>query len=221
MKTSLSQLTTGLVVLGLGVGLLLDSLGFINFGGILSEWWPLFVILLGLVTFMNNPKRFILPAGILLIGVLLQLRTLDIISFDVAALVWPAIMIFAGLSLIFDRTRLSPETVKEDLTSLFVIFAGIETRNKSDNYSGGKATAVLGGITLDLRDATIKKEATLEVFTMMGGLELRVPEGWKVHASGTPVMGGWEDKTTAPTDKNAPILHVNSTCIMGGVEIKN
>ena len=73
---------------------------------------------------------------------------------------------------------------------------------------------------IDLRDASTKGDATIEVFTTMGGVEMRVPEDWLVIIEGFPFMGGFEDKTRHPKD-SAKRLIIKGTVIMGGVEIKN
>ncbi len=106
-------------------------------------------------------------------------------------------------------------------TDLFAALSGIENNVTSKDYKGGTASAVLGGIVLDLRKAEIKSSAKLSLFTFCGGVELRVPETWRVNVSGTPLLGGWENRTATPADKNAPILNIDATCILGGIEIKN
>jgi hypothetical protein len=80
---------------------------------------------------------------------------------------------------------------------------------------------VMGGVHLDLRRASLRGRAVLDTFAMWGGVELVVPEGWAVELQGTPILGGFEDKTRPPLDDNAPRLVVRGVAVMGGVEIKN
>jgi hypothetical protein len=56
---------------------------------------------------------------------------------------------------------------------------------------------------------------------IMGGVEIRVPPHWRVITNGTPILGGIDNRTFDPTDSNviAPTLIVNSTVILGGLEI--
>lgn len=220
-KESLSRNIWGLGILILGIGFLLDALKVIEFDNVAATWWPLLIIIGGIGALIGNPRHYIFPLGFILVGTLLQLNTLDIIDVNIGSLVWPIIVIVVGLSLLLKQGVGRPVESNEKKTDLFAAMAGIDTRVTSADYQGGKASATLGGIALDLRKATIKNEAKLELFTFMGGIEIKVPENWRVNVAGTPLMGGWENKTVKPDDKKAPVLHINATCIMGGVEIKN
>ena len=58
---------------------------------------------------------------------------------------------------------------------------------------------------------------------MFGGVDVVVPEGWRVALDGTPIFGGCEDKTGGDghVTADAPVLRVHATAIMGGVDVKN
>ena len=116
-----------------------------------------------------------------------------------------------------------PKNIKvQDLDDLTAIFGGSETVNSSKNYLGGKATAIFGGVTLDLRDAVIKKEATLNVFALCGGIELKVPREWKIKTEVFPILGGVESKSSSTAFKDdAPLLIVTGTAALGGIEIRS
>jgi hypothetical protein len=80
----------------------------------------------------------------------------------------------------------------------------------------------MGGGKLDLREATLPPgtEALMDVTTVMGGFEIKVPETWNVIVDIIPFMGGYEDKTRHPTDPAAPLLRVRGFVMMGGVELR-
>lgn len=221
MKRSYSQLTLGVVIILIGLGFLLDNINVLNFGTFMGTWWPLLLVLIGVVALVNNPRRFVVPMVIVAVAVLLQLRELDVLAFSVASLIWPAILIAIGLQFLLTHGGPRPKSVDERENNISVLFSGVETKNKSNSYQGGKLSAMFGGISLDLREAELKGDAALDIFTLCGGVELRVPAAWRVHTSGTPLLGGWEDKTAKPADKNAPTLTITGTCIMGGIEVKN
>ena len=61
----------------------------------------------------------------------------------------------------------------------------------------------------------------IDVFTVMGGHEIKVPETWSVVTKAVPIMGGIEDRTRAPQAPQAPRLVLRGFIMMGGVEIKN
>ncbi len=220
-KESLSRIIWGIGILVLGVGFLLDALTVIEFDSVAATWWPLLLVIGGVGAFISNPRHYILPLGFILVGVLVQLNNLEVIDVNVGSLVWPIIVIGVGLSLLLKQGFGRPQETSGKKTDLFAALGGVDTKVTAIDYQGGKAAAILGGISLDLRKATVKGTATLDLLTVMGGVELKVPENWHINVSGTPILGGWENKTAKPEGKNAPILNVNATCVMGGVEIKN
>ena len=78
----------------------------------------------------------------------------------------------------------------------------------------------MGGIEIDLHDADIQTGATLDVFAMMGGIVLRVPEDWLIVVNTLPIMGGVDDKTHPPVEATKR-LNITGFLMMGGMEIKN
>lgn len=223
MKRSAGQIVFGLAVIFVGVGFFLDALNIVDFSNMMKTWWPLFVILIGLVSIVSNPRVIAWPLVIIAIGVLLQLRELDFLTFNPWTLIWPALIIFFGVTILIKGgvSQKKPQARKENELDLFAGFSGHEAKSTSEDFKGGKATAIFGGIELDLRQSKIKDKATLEVFAAFGGIDIRVPEGWKVEVTGMPILGGWENKADAPKDKNAPVLLIQGTCLCGGVSIKN
>jgi predicted membrane protein len=98
---------------------------------------------------------------------------------------------------------------------------GVERQDSSPAFRSGDATAVMGGIKLDLRNATMEgNEATIDVTAVMGGAEIYVPRTWTVVNHVTPILGGVTDHTH-PSDGNTKRLIIEGTAVMGGVDIKN
>jgi len=81
---------------------------------------------------------------------------------------------------------------------------------------------VMGGIELDLRQATLPEDAVIELFAFWGGIEIWVPREWSVVNQGFALMGSIEDKTgNLPQRPGQPRLVLRGMALMGGVEIKN
>ncbi len=217
---TIARLLTGILVLLLGVGALLDAVNVIPFWEQLGNYWPLIFVTVGLVIFLSNPRQYISALAFIAAGSVLQLNELGVISINVWDVFWPIILIAVGISIIMNRVA-SPKQVKtQDSDAISAIFAGNETISTSKDYQGGKATAILGGIVIDLRDATIKKEATLEVFSLLGGIEIKVPREWNVQHSVFPILGGVESKSHSDKTKDsAPTLIITGTAVLGGIEI--
>lgn len=209
----------GLLIVAVGVILLLDNSDVVDAGDIFSTWWPLALVVAGVLSFIANPGHW--PAALILtaVGGTLLLATLDVV--DMSSIVFPGVIILVGLLVIFGR-GLGSRTQTGDEVSSFNVFSGSELASHSRQFSGGSVSAIFGGAEIDLRDAMPTPEAELDVFTAFGGVEIRVPDGWRVDVRGFPLFGGFENVTSKeklPAD--SPTLLVKATALFGGVEIKH
>jgi hypothetical protein len=101
---------------------------------------------------------------------------------------------------------------------------GIELRSRATVFRGGSAKAILGGMELDLRQATLAPEgARLEVEAILGGVEILVPESWRVRiAPPRTTLGGIDypdDLDTLPPS-DEPELELALHAVLGGIEVK-
>jgi predicted membrane protein len=221
MNTQIARTTTGAAIIAVGIIALLSSLDILNLNHIFATWWPLLVIIGGGLILLNNPRQYAWAILVIAAGVLWQLREFNIIEFSIFQLFWPAIIIAIGLSVITRQSARRSIIEANKLDDVSALLGGVDTKNESDDYQGGRATAILGGVVLDLRHATIKKEATLDVFVLCGGVELKVPEHWVIRSQVMPVLGGIENKTNVTDKPKAPVLTIVGTVALGGVEIKH
>ena len=80
--------------------------------------------------------------------------------------------------------------------------------------------AVTSADRLDMRTASIQDEAVINVFAFWGGVTLKCPPDWTVVLQGTPIMGGFEEKTATPPHSQKRLI-IRGYAIMGGVEVRN
>ena len=57
-----------------------------------------------------------------------------------------------------------------------------------------RVSAVFGGATLDLV-GDIDRDASVDALALFSGVDVVVPHGWRVAIDGTPIFGGFQDKT--------------------------
>jgi Domain of unknown function (DUF1707)/Cell wall-active antibiotics response 4TMS YvqF len=81
---------------------------------------------------------------------------------------------------------------------------------------------VMGGSDLDLNDAELSaRETTIRVISIMGGADVRVPDGLDVRVSEFAIMGGNSvklgDERPVP---GGPVVHLKLFSIMGGSDVK-
>ena len=232
-------LAWGFIIVLVGVALLLHHLGVIPFDPV-ARYWPLILVVFGVMNLTNRSGRFF---GFLLIvaGIVLQLNKLGITNLSFADL-WPIALIAVGLLLMWGSLetrgflRAKAKAIKDfrdqvtgasdplTILNAVAIFGGCERRIAGQTFQGGRATAVFGGIELDFRDADLEDEAILEVNCVFGGVEIRVPDTWHVHSRNLPVFGGYEDKTRHPNNPavgSPKTLIITGMVVFGGIEIKN
>ncbi|WP_406296962.1 DUF1707 domain-containing protein [Embleya sp. NBC_00888] len=83
------------------------------------------------------------------------------------------------------------------------------------------AVAVMGGVDIDLTDAVFDEpELVINVFTLWGGIDIRIPEGVTVRDHGFGFMGGFEVHEQYTDDPRAPVVVIKGLAIMGGVVVK-
>jgi hypothetical protein len=81
--------------------------------------------------------------------------------------------------------------------------------------------AVMGGIELDLREAQFSEpEVTIHAYTLMGGIEITVPEDVDVDVSGIAFMGGFDHNASGAGVPGAPRVRVIGFALMGGVDVR-
>jgi predicted membrane protein len=107
--------------------------------------------------------------------------------------------------------------------SLFSLLSGSKRRWGPSVFSGAEATVCMGGCVLDLRDALMAggEPAVVDVFVLMGGMNIIVPVNWTVSQEVVVLLGGVQDKTRSIPSNPAQHLLVRGTAVMGGVEISN
>lgn len=215
----------GAGLLIVGVGYLLDQLDVVEFGEILSTWWPMIIILIGVIQLATRS----VPVGagmiVILIGVFFQVNTLDLFDFNLSQFFWPALLIGVGGYLLITRSRSKgPMINTDDRLSSFVAFGGVESKLESTAFQGGSAIALFGGSEIDLTHARLDPGgAELDLTAMFGGVEVTVPADWRVRMSGLPLFGALTNKTAlkGTGDEDAPELRIRGFAAFGGVEVHN
>jgi len=105
--------------------------------------------------------------------------------------------------------------------NLFAFLHATERKIVTPAFAGGEASAILGGLTLDLRGSSLAGgRAVLDVFAMWGGIELILPAGWRVVSRVSPLLGAYLDAMPPVTDPNAPTLELRGLAVMGGVDVR-
>ena len=211
------RIWVGLALLALGVFGILDATDVLDSGDVLGRWWPVAVIGLGITAMIAQRSVSAGPVVLTALGAVLLAQQLDWASGNV---VWPTVLVLGGLAVLAGLRR-HRTTEHDTVPTPVVMFGGTTTRERSKHLQRTTVSAIFGGATLDLREAHIDTRATVDAFALFGGVQVLVPKGWRVSLGGLPFMGGFDDKTSGAEDlpPDAPLLTVNATAILGGVEV--
>jgi predicted membrane protein len=220
----------GLFVVAVGMAFLLDNLGWLDFDFTL-HLWPTALIFFGVLKVVQTrtPSGAIVGGALILVGGVVLLNETGLISVGWRSL-WPLLLIAAGLSVVFKssngRSLLEQfngsldKDGDDSVVNITAVMGGFKRRITTPDFRGGEITTLMGGCDLDLRQSSINGEAVLNVFSMFGGITIKVPVDWTVVLQGTPIMGGFEEKTVPPTAQDKRLI-VRGYAIMGGLEVRN
>jgi hypothetical protein len=222
------NVATGVCFVALGVLLLMQRAGTIEMRQIV-ELWPLVLVIVGAAVVWQASRGGSMQGA----------------GAGVGGLVWVVIL---GLvfSHAFDRRAAAEAAATtEGGINTFAVMGGARSAPIEGPFSGGSVTTVLGGTHLDLTRATLAPgdTAVVDLFTALGGTEIRVPAHWRVDIQTTAVAGGVTDQRgrgqeddrneedvapeTSPAEISAPVpaapqprLIIQGMVVMGGVTIK-
>jgi hypothetical protein len=181
------NLVVGVVLTLAGVVLTLDRLGIMAAWN-LFQYWPVLLVLFGLSVVVQA-----LRGGVNGNGNGHSHRQRPIIT---PGLVF---LMIIGWILVSNASQRSFNRVSESTDDRVTLVAvmGQDTRtSRATNFQRADMTAFMGSSRLDLRQARIApgEEAVVEVFGMMGEVQVLVPEGWMVDVRTVPIMGGVRDQ---------------------------
>jgi hypothetical protein len=78
----------------------------------------------------------------------------------------------------------------------------------------------IGGADLDLTQAELEApETTIDVWWLIGGVDLKVPEGIEVDVGGVTIIGGVDDKGGGRPLPGAPRIRVRQFGFIGGLSV--
>ena len=242
----------GTAILLAGVLFLLENFGLLHVHNI-WDYWPVLMIAWGIagMTGAGHASGRAWGGVIALVGVLLLLSNLHIISENLWRIVWPLLLIAAGLRMLFRSARRrrrrdddnfppadgppgAPEgtappsgaprgQTRPDHLDEWAVFGGSRRWVDSRDFKGGEAFALFGGVEVDMRSATIvQDEVVIDASALFGGVDLQVPENWNVSVEGHGIFGGYEDQTLHATPESArPRVVITGSAVFGGVVVKN
>ena len=223
----------GVLLVLVGLIWLAGNLGFELAHDVLTSFWPLILVIVGVsVLLQRRQEHVVLGLGLILAGGWLWARVQHLVTVPFWAVFPPTLLVLIGGSVIWraffqpgPRAFYRPGPDVADATApgyvrFAAVLSGAEVR-PTVPFEGGEVTAVLGGGKLDLSLSPMRHDtAVLDVFCTLGGVEIRVPPDWDVAMQVVAFMGGCVDNRRLANPVPTRRLIVRGYAIMGGVEIK-
>lgn len=181
------------------------------------------LMIIGLFVLLNHRDSFLGTVLIAVGGFWFLSRYSDIPVKHYFFEYWPIILILLGISIIFKRNKPVFQNIEhEDFSSLdldFIddvsIFSGGRKTTNSQNFKGGKATAIFAGPTIDLHEANLAEGTqSLDITAIFGGVDIIVPRDWKIIVNITSVFGGVDDKRIINANQ---VYESNKVLVLSGI----
>jgi hypothetical protein len=115
----------------------------------------------------------------------------------------------------------APVKVRKPVRWMVAIMGGSHRHGRFRAVGSINAVAVMGGDEIDLRDAEIEGgELTVNVFALMGGANIYVPDTIELEVGGFSLMGGNDQVGSQRSPRpGAPVVRIHAYNVMGGVTI--
>lgn len=215
----------GIVFIVLGLIFGLNAVGVTDIDVFFDGWWTLFIIIPSLIGIIKNARNV---GGYiwLAIGIVLLLSAQGILNISrVGNLIFPAILVAIGLSIIFKDV--AAEKVSEKIKELnkdnkeeyYATFSGQKLNYVGNEFKGVNVNAIFGGVDIDLRNAIIEQDQVINATAVFGGVNILAPNNVNVQVKSNSLFGGVSNKTI-PNKENVPTIYVKAFCLFGGVDIK-
>jgi predicted membrane protein len=194
----------GIVLILIGGALMIFRYYHIPFREVFREYWPVLLIVFGLLILLKPGKRNY-PGGF----------NPHIINDE------PPKNYKSDAK---DKSEKGWENTSEFINEL-VIFNSIDRRIYTPNFKGGKITTIFGAADIDLRNAKLTAgRQVLNVEVFFGGLDIYVPRDWRVVLSVTSIFGAFDDErriSTDPGQDESKVLEIKGFVLFGGGDLKN
>lgn len=218
----------GIALIGLGVILGLNSLGYTNINLFFEGWWTLLIIVPCAIDLFRGNNATVNLTGIS-IGTVLLLICRDILDpKTVLQLIIPASLVIIGVRLIFkdafgSKASKRIKEINEKIvppTGSYATFSSQNINFNNQPFRGTELVAAFGGIDCDLVFAEITEDCVINAKATFGGIDITLPQNVNVVVKSTSVFGGVSRKRKFETIKGAPTVYVNAVCLFGGVDLK-
>jgi predicted membrane protein len=236
----------GFIIIIAGVLYLLKQFNVFDFD---LEIWPMFLIAGGIVSGVKRGFDRLTPIILIAIGLVFLIPSFTIMGVPSSKIIWPSFLILSGIWIVLRTNK--RETTFEEIRSNFskkedteseessklidavdntflsieAFFGGRKEIITSKQFSGCNATAICGGVEINLMQADNSiQPMVIDLRVVFGGIEIIVPSHWEVINEVDVLLGGIEDKRNLRTTNDlgdTKKLLLKGSVTFGGLELKS
>ncbi len=228
---SSGKIIIGVILIVAGFLMVLRNAGFFpDFINDVVFSWPMLLVAIGLVITAGSSGNKTAGIIIMAVGAFFLIPIVFRETFHMYNMFWPSIFIILGIILIFSQGKRWHHHSKisesgEELIDLVYVFSGGERQIVTDNFRGGKITAVFGGTEIDLTKSSLAPGTNiLEIACVFGGITVIVPDEWDVKIEVTPILGGFGDERKlrpGRVPEQGKQFVIKGAVVLGGGEVKS
>jgi len=229
LKNNITKILFGVAIIAFGILFLGVALEFWDINS-LHGLWTLIIIIPSIGSMISSGVN-VWNTALGALGIWLFIKERGLFAEDkFNAITLSIILIGLGFWIIFGSIKKKKKVINsqngfsegntESRPEYFAIFSGSEQKNISNDFKGGSALAIFGGIDVDLSSACLISNAEFSANAIFGGIEITVPENARIEVNGFALLGGCDN--TAPLNNNLslPTLKINYFAFCGGIDIK-
>jgi predicted membrane protein len=220
-------LVIGALIVTFGLTLLANNLGWTDMRSVTRQFWPFALVIFGVASLFNEkPGSNFWGLVLIVAGLWIYASQRDWIQVSFWAVFGPTVLILIGGTVVWRAmVHHEPKALSDDDPSgyinSFAVMSGNEHKPVTP-FSGANVGAVMGAVKLDLTSADLKgDEVAVDVFVIMGGIEIYAPRDWEVRSKVVNLMGATVDKRRPAATPSGKVVVVRGFVLMGGLEIKD
>lgn len=222
----------GLLLILLGFFLLISQIIEIRFFYLLVHFWPILLILYGIIRLFQPHKSKKSSCLIIFLGLIFQAGSLGIIKGSVFLVLFGIMLIVLGMASIFDVNKAKNNNYywnntedynqdfsyyEKDMINDRFLFTQDKRVYQSNSFSGGELEAYFSAVTIDLKNVwPLENEIHMNCHVYFSTLTVDVPTDWHVIVDGKHYYAKNED-LDSPKSGNTLVLHTE--VLFGNVKI--
>ena len=232
-KKRISALIIGLLFLAGCAWFVLDAMGYQMVQ--LESAWSIILIAIGFAG-MFSGDGILFNIGLMLLGGGILARDNGWLGGALAQVkVWQMIvallLLIIGLSVIGGALGIKPRWKKHVHVDCSVkggsgegecsaIFGEQNFDYSGQEFRGVDLNGIFGSASIDLRDAVINEDCTIEANSVFGSVEILTGSNANYKVEGTGIFGSVNDHTNRTHIEGVPTVTVESSAVFGSVEVK-